>query len=356
MNKKQNMYVTAKHFSITPYGNQFAIGAGSQQIILTDKEEFRHILELAFFCLKPKSPADINQFITKNHLKTDRFQFMLDHYFILTRQIDTSNKYSRNQIYFESLGMNSNQLQNTISSKHILIAGCGGIGTALAYSLASLGVRKLTLIDADIIESSNLNRQFLFTESDLGKLKVTVLKEALLQRNSTISVDIISENLSGLALKAITDPIDCILLSADDTACMPIINHFCVLQRIPYLNIGYLNDISVIGPFYIPYKTACMCCDKHIFGTNHNNEQEKSQLDKVKLVNKRMIAPSSPCNNFMAASMALTDLLFYFNNDFDHINSFNKRVGLNNRDFSRIEIPIRPNKHCSLCQTPRHIC
>lgn len=356
MNDAQQTYVTAKHFSITPFGNQFAIGAGSQQVIIADRSNYQKILDLAFFCLKPKSLSDINHYLTTNHVSKCQFQFMLDHTFIIPRHIDTLNKYSRNHIYFESLGMNSHQLQNVISSKHILIAGCGGIGTALAYSLASLGIRKLTLIDADTIESSNLNRQFLFTESDLGKPKVSVLKEAILQRNSIISVDVIPENLSGLALKSISDPLDCILLSADDTACMPIINHYCVLQKVPYLNIGYLNDISVIGPFYIPFKTACMCCDKHIFGTHQYNKHEKSQLDKEKSINQQMIAPSSPCNNFMAASMALTDLLFYFNDDYDSINSFNKRVGLNNRDFSRVEIPIRPNKYCSLCQTPRHIC
>lgn len=350
------LYETAKHFTVTPFNGQYAIGSGSQQKIIKEQQMYHDIVDLAHFCLTPRTQQDLTTYLDHEKIHHSRFLYMLDNFFITPRTIDTSNKYSRNHIYFETLGIDCHYLQHSLACKHILIVGCGGIGNALAYSLALLGVKKLTLLDTDTIESSNLNRQFLFTEHDLGKPKASVLRQALLDRNSSIEITAIADSLSGLTLKSIQDPIDCILLSADDDSCLPIVNHFCVMQQIPYLNVGYLNDISIIGPFYIPKETACMVCHKSIFGADTFKEENPSYLGKLKDIHQKTTAPSATCNNFMAASMAMIDLLYYFNGEYQHINSFNKRVGLNNRNFSRLDIPIYPNRQCSLCSTPRHLC
>lgn len=77
--------------------------------------------------------------------------------------------------------------QRKISNTNCMVIGCGGIGTWTAIQLASLGIRKLVLVDMDKVDKSNLNRQ-LFFEQDIGKYKTDSLKEKLQQVNSKVKL------------------------------------------------------------------------------------------------------------------------------------------------------------------------
>ena len=70
--------------------------------------------------------------------------------------------------------------QEKIRQASVLIVGCGGLGSMVALFLAGAGVGKLTLVDADSVELSNLHRQLAFRESDVAKPKVQALKDQLL--------------------------------------------------------------------------------------------------------------------------------------------------------------------------------
>src|SRR5690606_18445560 len=97
------------------------------------------------------------------------------------------DRYSR-QILFNPIGMNGQEL---ISKKHVLIIGCGALGTANAESLVRAGIGKLTIIDRDYVESSNLQRQQLFTEQDcLDQLPKAVAAKVHLQKiNSSVEIE-----------------------------------------------------------------------------------------------------------------------------------------------------------------------
>ena len=84
----------------------------------------------------------------------------------------------------------------SLTKKRVLIIGVGGVGQHVSTYLATNGVTNLTIVDYDKVELSNLNRQILLTELDLGKLKVDVVKNALLAKNSDKEV----YNLSGEAI------------------------------------------------------------------------------------------------------------------------------------------------------------
>src|SRR5262245_11654571 len=71
------------------------------------------------------------------------------------------------------------QLQDRLTQARVLIAGVGGLGTWTAAALACSGVGHLTLVDDDRVELSNLNRQFLYRASDIGRLKVEAAADAL---------------------------------------------------------------------------------------------------------------------------------------------------------------------------------
>lgn len=94
------------------------------------------------------------------------------------------------------------RLQN-LSSKHITIVGTGGVGGYAAVMLARAGIEKLTLIDFDIVSPSNVNRQIIAFESTIGKIKVDVLKDMILDINKNAKIcaindKVTSENISNL--------------------------------------------------------------------------------------------------------------------------------------------------------------
>ena len=83
-----------------------------------------------------------------------------------------------------------------LSKLNIGIIGIGGIGCPLSQYLVNSGVKNLTLVDGDIIEKSNLNRQILFNLKDIGRKKVEVAKEKLKLINSECKINVINENIN----------------------------------------------------------------------------------------------------------------------------------------------------------------
>ena len=78
--------------------------------------------------------------------------------------------------------------QKILANSSILIAGVGGLGCTIAEALTRSGIGKLILIDKDIVEISNLNRQILYDNNDIGKSKVEVAKQKLKAINSNLNV------------------------------------------------------------------------------------------------------------------------------------------------------------------------
>ncbi|NYS49814.1 ThiF family adenylyltransferase [Streptococcus danieliae] len=107
---------------------------------------------------------------------------------------DKSDRYTGNRNYFKryaTLSMNEEDVHDKLNQSTILLLGLGGGGSLVANLLCGLGVRKLIIVDYDVIELSNLGRQFLYVENDVGKKKVTVAKERLQQINSQIEIEAI---------------------------------------------------------------------------------------------------------------------------------------------------------------------
>lgn len=107
-----------------------------------------------------------------------------------------NNRYSRNHLFYNLYGADHLLVQKKLLSKHVTIIGCGGIGSHISYLLTTAGIGKITLVDNDIIEVSNLNRQFLFTEQDIGKKKTKILSRELKKRNSLIEINTIEININ----------------------------------------------------------------------------------------------------------------------------------------------------------------
>jgi molybdopterin/thiamine biosynthesis adenylyltransferase len=93
----------------------------------------------------------------------------------------------------ENLGILTEDELEKIQKMHVLLVGLGGLGGYIANSLVRLGVIKMTLVDFDTFQLTNLNRQLFSSQSNLFQLKTKVLKKALLEINPAIEVSLYSK-------------------------------------------------------------------------------------------------------------------------------------------------------------------
>lgn len=108
-------------------------------------------------------------------------------------------RYSVNLNFFNTLADNTKNkydYQLLLKDTHVLLLGLGGIGSNICLSLAELGIGKITAVDFDKVERSNLNRQILYNDADIGELKTKVAKNFINKFNSNIEFRAITQEVS----------------------------------------------------------------------------------------------------------------------------------------------------------------
>jgi molybdopterin/thiamine biosynthesis adenylyltransferase len=101
--------------------------------------------------------------------------------------------------FFADFVDDPNAAQRRLLDTSICVVGCGGTGNTVIQHLASAGIKKFTLIDDDLVEKGNFNRQFCFDNNDIGKPKVEALKNYIIARNSAAQVRTICEKVNDSA-------------------------------------------------------------------------------------------------------------------------------------------------------------
>ncbi|MEE3240310.1 MAG: HesA/MoeB/ThiF family protein [Pseudomonadota bacterium] len=117
--------------------------------------------------------------------------------------------------------------QRKLKSAHVLIVGCGGLGAPVSLYLAAAGVGLLTLVDGDKVELSNLQRQVIFTEADVGLSKAICAQTRLKALNSHIEVNAVSERLSVDNAEWLIQAADLVIDCTDNFATRYLINDVC---------------------------------------------------------------------------------------------------------------------------------
>jgi len=336
---------TTTFFNKSTAGNY--INMGKYQIRVNDSE-FEDLLDIAIFAESGKSHDELIAYATSNGIAEETLLLAINNKIIIAEYSWPNNGAHFKNKHFLDLFFDPKNPYD-FSNHHVVVVGCGGMGNFMSYPLSTLGIGTLTLVDADTVERSNLNRQFLFNDDSIGLFKVDEIERKVQPLNRKMKINKYAENISLDLLNKImvTYPVKptLIVLSADDEYCMPVVNDFCTKQSVPYLNMGYLNDYSVIGPFYIPEVSSCAYCQNSLGIEKETTSNEKFE-DKIKSVNKKYVSPAFFTNNAFASGMALVDILYFFNQQFDKINSLNKRVGINNHDFTLHSIAMNKNSQC----------
>jgi molybdopterin-synthase adenylyltransferase len=146
--------------------------------------------------------------------------------------------------------------QKRLEQLHIVIIGIGGIGNFAAISFAAMGVGEITLIDNDKVDNSNLNRQILFAEKDIGRKKTEAAVETLKRLNSRCHLNSVSQQIRSLTslekiLRKLKRP-DLVFISAD-TPLLPIwVNALTKELACPFIKASYQGSTGFIGPLIEP--------------------------------------------------------------------------------------------------------
>ncbi|WP_076590208.1 HesA/MoeB/ThiF family protein [Vibrio ostreicida] len=150
--------------------------------------------------------------------------------------------------------------QVALGSSHVLIIGCGGLGSAASLYLAASGVGKLVIVDDDQVELSNLHRQVIYRERDVGKGKVAAMSEQLEDLNRDCSIRKISYRLGESQLNLEVALADIVLDCSDNLPTRQSVNLACYKQSTPLVSAAAAGWRGQLMVFDFPHQSGCYRC------------------------------------------------------------------------------------------------
>ena len=178
-------------------------------------------------------------------------------------------RFDRQIRYFSDIGSvktpTPSECQQRLREAKIAVLGVGGLGGWSALTLACIGIGELWLIDGDRVELSNLNRQVLYSEADIGLLKVECAASRLRAFNSGVKITTEARRLESEGdIAEFIAGSDFVIDAADwpthdiERWC----NSACYEAGIPYITMSHFPPVARIGPLYVPGKTGCFVCQE----------------------------------------------------------------------------------------------
>jgi hypothetical protein len=250
--------------------------------------------------------------------------------------------------------------QKKLQELKVSVSGAGGTGSPLAVQLARMGIKKLRLIDKDVIDKTNLPRVYGSNENDIGKSKVAVLKKHI-ESFSKAKVETIQANIATRDVVSELIDSDVIFACTDNLTSRSILNDISMQYFIPLIDVGCrihknkngsinqaIMKVQVVTP-----DTACLWCtgtlDGKIIMQESLSEEEKKKLAKEGYYEDVEKQPSIITMTTMASSMALNKLLGLlgvYGNDYDSLTQIELKDGF------MINTNSPPKDNC-ICQKRR---
>src|SRR5574343_690309 len=166
-------------------------------------------------------------------------------------------RYSRH-ILLDALGIEG---QTRLLAAHALVIGAGGLGSPAALYLASAGMGKITLVDDDTVDFTNLQRQIMHTQARVGMAKAESGRQAMAEINPDIQIVPLQKRLSGAELDAMVASADVVLDCSDNFATRHAINRACVHHRKPLVSGAAIRFDGQISVYDLRHDTApCYHC------------------------------------------------------------------------------------------------
>ncbi len=165
------------------------------------------------------------------------------------------DKFSR-QVMLEEIGY-AGQLK--LKNAKVCVVGTGGLGHPIISRLATMGVGILRIIDRDVIELSNLHRQMMFDEDDVGQVKVEVAAKKLKKLNPDCKIEALAVSVNDYTALEVVEGCDVVIDALDSVNARYALNKACVKFKIPFVTgaaVGTSGQVFTV----LPKKSACYYC------------------------------------------------------------------------------------------------
>jgi len=149
--------------------------------------------------------------------------------------------------------------QEKLKKAKVFIGGAGGLSASVSLYLAAAGIGRIRIVDHDTIKLSNLNRQVLYADDDLGKRKSDCARERLKRVNPNIEVEAITETINGRNIDQLVGDFDLIVDALDNFPTRYLLNRAAHVKNIPLFH-GAVEGFYGQATTIIPGQTACLKC------------------------------------------------------------------------------------------------
>ena len=167
--------------------------------------------------------------------------------------VQERDRYKRQIMLFGEEG------QERLKKATIFIAGAGGLGSPISIYLAVAGVGRIILVDKDSVELTNLNRQILHFNSDIGERKTVSAAAKLREINPDIRIDVIDTTIDETNVLELIGDADGIVDAMDNFLTRYLLNQAAYTKKIPFFH-GGIRGLCGQATTIIPGKTACLSC------------------------------------------------------------------------------------------------
>jgi len=165
------------------------------------------------------------------------------------------DRFSR-QVMLEEIGYTG---QLKLKNSKVCVVGVGGLGNPITSRLAAMGVGTLRIVDRDVIELSNLHRQTMFDESDVGQVKVEVAAKKLQKLNPDCKIESLAISVNDYTALEVVEGCDVVIDALDSVNARYALNNACVKFGIPFVT-GAAVGVSGQAFTILPKESACYYC------------------------------------------------------------------------------------------------
>ncbi|MBU3620104.1 molybdopterin-synthase adenylyltransferase MoeB [Polynucleobacter sp. CS-Odin-A6] len=228
--------------------------------------------------------------------------------------------------------------QEKLLGSHVLVIGAGGLGSAATPYLAAAGVGKITLVDHDKVELTNLQRQIMHSQDSLGQSKVESGRQFLQSINPALQIDAIEAMASEDLLNKLLPTVDIVLDCTDNFATRHLINAACFRHQVPLVSGSALKFDGQLSVF--DFRNPVSPCYACLFSP-------KEQFEEVSCASMGIFSPLVGIIGAMQAAQALQVLIGFGQPLVGRMllwNALNTQIN---------EIRISRNPECAVCGQPQ---
>jgi len=229
------------------------------------------------------------------------------------------------QIILKNVGLAG---QKKISTAKVLVIGLGGLGSPLLLYLANSGLKNIGIIDHDKVELSNLNRQILFNDKDIGKYKVNQAKKVLTKINKEIKLSVFKSKLTKNNINQIISKFDIVCDGTDNFKTRYFVNDYCLRNKKILITAAINKLDGQLFKFDFKKKLPCFRCFMPEIPDNKNNCDTDGILPSVAGIMGSLLA-NEILKTILKSRNDLSGKMIIFNAD--------------KLEFRKVKISINPN-------------